>query len=370
MTHETFREMLPLYVIGALDGDELYKFERHVAENRELCNMEIAEYQAIADQIALAAEPAQPSPAVYGRIAAAVEEVKRPVAAAKPTPAVAPVPVRPTVSKRPEPEGSNPVALIFRFMPWAAAAVLAILLFSAYGQIREVTHQLQSMTSSYNDLIGRNNDQQGKLTQQQGSLADVTIRLDAQIKETKEFKDEMDRLLAKNGEQQHDLETVRTINSKLADEKDALVRAADQMREQLERQTLQSAALQKKMTEQADSFDLVMDPATRVSPLVDPKAQTKAVAKVYWQGAKKTGFMVVSNLVPVAQDQGKCLELWAICGTEPPVPAGIGWTDGSGHGMMQVKLARDMTCIDKFAVTVERAGGAPAPEGSIILIGQ
>lgn len=363
MTHETFREMLPLYVIGALDGDELYKFERHIAENRELCSAEITEYQAVADQIALAAEPAQPPPVVYERIAAAIEEVKRPVVAAKPRPAAAPAPVRPSVAKRPEREGSNPVALIFRFIPWAAAAVLAIFLFSAYGQIREITHQLQSMTSSYNDLVGKNNDQQG-------SLADVTTRLGAQIKETKEFKDEMDRLLAKTGEQQRDLESLRTANKKLTDEKDALVRAADQMREQLERQTLQSAALQKKITEQADSFDLVMDPATRVAPLVDPKAQTKAVAKVYWQGAKKTGFMVVSNLVPVAPDQGKCLELWAICGTEPPVAAGIGWTDDSGHGMMQVKLAKDMTCIDKFAVTVERAGGAPAPEGSIILIGQ
>ena len=28
-----------------------------------------------------------------------------------------------------------------------------------------------------------------------------------------------------------------------------------------------------------------------------------------------------------------------------------------------------MACIDKFAVTVERAGGVPAPEGAIVLIG-
>ena len=78
MTHEAFREMLPLYVIGALDGDELYNLERYVAENRERCNAEIAEYQAIADQIALLAPPAEPSPAVYERIAAAIGEGKRP----------------------------------------------------------------------------------------------------------------------------------------------------------------------------------------------------------------------------------------------------------------------------------------------------
>jgi anti-sigma-K factor RskA len=113
-----------------------------------------------------------------------------------------------------------------------------------------------------------------------------------------------------------------------------------------------------------------MDPAIRVAPLADPKAETKAVAKVYWHDARKTGLMVFSNLAPVQQDRGKCLELWAICGNQPPVAAGIGWTDASGHGVLEVKLAKDIACIDKFAVTVERAGGVPAPEGAVVLIGQ
>jgi anti-sigma-K factor RskA len=80
--------------------------------------------------------------------------------------------------------------------------------------------------------------------------------------------------------------------------------------------------------------------------------------------------MVVSSLTPVVEGQGKCLEIWAICGSEPPVPAGIGWTDESGSGNLRVKLAKDIACIDKFAVTVENTGGVSTPEGSIILIGQ
>lgn len=354
MTHEAFRQMLPLYVVGALDGDELYNFERYVAENRERCNAEIAEYQAVADQIALVAPPAEPSPAVYERIAGAIEERKR--SGEAPVAATAPVPARAPAAERREREDSGFGTLVLRFIPWTAAVVLVALLFSAYGQLRVVTNQLQSMTNSYNDLLGKSHAQQG-------SLVDLTARVETQAKE-------LDQLRVRNNEQQHDLETLRAANRELTDEKDKLLQAADQMRQQLERETVQTAALQKKVDEQTAALDLMMDPAIRVVSMGDPKGETKAVAKAYWHSVQKTGLVVISNIAPVLQNQGKCLELWAICGNGPPIAAGIGWTDDSGHGMLQVKLTKDIACIDKFAVTVEHAGGVPAPEGSIILIGQ
>jgi len=353
MTHEAFREMLPLYVVGALDGDELHNFEQYIAENRERCISELAEYQAVADQIALAAPSARPSPNVYDRIAAAIDEGKRPATA----PAGAPVAVAAPRAKQP---GFNLGGLIVRLVPWAAAGALAVVLMNLNTQLQIVTHQLQATTEACNSLIATNREQQG-------GLADLNGRLAAQ---SKEFDEMMNRLRTKNIEQQHDLDALRAANKQLADEKDGLLQAANRMREQLEQQNLQTAALQKKMDEETSSLDLFMDPSTRMAPLVDPKGESKAVAKVYWNGSRKTGFMVVSNCSPVQQSQGKCLELWAICGSEPPVAAGIGWTDDSGHGVFQVKLAKDMACIDKFAVTVERTGGVPAPEGASILVGQ
>jgi anti-sigma-K factor RskA len=366
MTHAAFREMIPLYVIGALDGDELYNFERYVAENREKCHIEIAEYQAVADQLALAAPSAEPSPSVYEHIAAAIESGEHPQEAAAPAAPVS-APSRPAVAERPRREAAGLGTIFFRIVPWAAAAMLVYLLIDANNQIHEREDLLQSTITSYNELLGNSREQLGKVTQQRGSLAELTSRLDAQAKE---FKEKLDQLHAANEAQQHDIDTLRAANKGLEDEKDSVLRAADQMRQQLEKQTLQTAALQRKIDGQTDSLDLMMDPATRVASLVDPKAESKAVARVYWQNVKKAGFMVVSNLAPVAQTQGKCLELWAICGDAPPVPAGIGWTDDTGHGVLQVKLAKEMSCIDKFAVTVERNGGAPAPEGSIILAGQ
>ncbi len=391
MTHETFREMLPLYIVGALDGDELYHFERYVAENRELCRNEIAEYQAIADQLALAPPFGEPSPSVYNRILAAIEEKKPPVAAPAPAPVAPPtrVPVRvPTtapastsapvaapvsrpasapVAERRERGGFNLGLLILRGLPWVATAALAVLLVGANSQLQEMTRLRQATLDSYNLLLGKNNEQQGGLT-------NLTARLDAQAREyaaqTQQFQEQVDKLRVQNEEQQRNLNSLSAANKELDAEKVQLQHAADRMREQLEQQIQQTALLLKKVNEQTVSLDLLMDPTIRIAPLADPKGESKATAKVYWQAEKKTGLMIVSNLTPVVQGQGKCLEIWAICGTEPPVPAGVGWTDETGHGNLRVKLVKDIACVDKFAVTVENAGGVPAPEGSIILIGQ
>jgi anti-sigma-K factor RskA len=390
MTHETFREMLPLYVIGALDGDELYHFERYIAENRELCRNEVMEYQAIADQMALAAPSTQPSPTVYNRILAGIEEKKRPLetTAPDPVPMFAPVaaptrvPVRPVAAPASMPapvaapapsakprkdEGFNFGLFILRSLPWAATAVLAIMLYGANTQNHETKRLLQTTTDSYNQLLAKNNEQQGGLT-------NLTARLDAQTREhtaqVQQFQEQVDKLRVQNDEQQQNLKTLGAANRELDVEKAQLQRAADRMREQLEQQIQQTAALQKKTNDQAVSLDLLTDPTIRIAPLVDPKGEAKGTAKVYWQGERKTGLITVSNLTPVLEGQGKCLEIWAICGTEPPVPAGIGWTDQSGHGNLRVKLAKDIACIDKFAVTVENTGGVAVPEGQIILIGQ
>lgn len=395
MTHETFREMLPLYVIGALDGDELYHFERYAAENRELCHTEIAEYQAIADQMGWSVPSVQPSPVVYDRILTAIEEKKRPVETPAPAPIPTPAPVAPPtrvpirvpvaapvfapaptaapapvsapIVERRKREGFNFGMLILRGLPWAATAVLAVLLFGAHGQIRDTTRMLQSTTDSYNSLLAKNNEQQGGLT-------NLTVRLNAQARQytvqAQQLQEQIDKLRVENVEQQENLKTLAATNKELDTEKGQLQHAADRMREQLEQQIQQTTLLLKKVNEQTASLDLLMDPTIRIAPLADPKGEAKATAKVYWQGEKKTGLMVVSNLTPVIEGQGKCLEIWAICGTEPPVPAGIGWTDESGHGNLRVKLAKEIACIDKFAVTVENTGGVSVPEGSIILIGQ
>jgi anti-sigma-K factor RskA len=353
MTHEQFREHVPLYVVGALDGDELHEFERYAAEHRAACEPEIAEFQAIADQIALGAPPAAPSPAVFHRVMATIEDYNRMVTRAR-------------VAERREREEFSVGALVFRWMPWVATAALAALVVVLNGRLHKVNDQLAVATTHSNELVSQGTNQQSKFVELNGQIAELTARIAAQ---STEFKEQTDQLRTQNAEQKQDIEALQAVNNRLTAEKAELQRIADELRQKLDRGDAQVAALEKKLTEQAASLELVMDPAIRVAQMTDPKGQTKAIAKVYWHDVKKTGLVVVSNLDPVVQGKGKCLELWTICGTEKPVAAGIGWTDASGHGILQIKLEKPIACADKFAVSVERAGGVPAPEGPIVLLG-
>lgn len=344
MTHETFRELLPLYVIGALDPAERDEFEQYVAANRNRCEAELAEYQAVANQIALAAPPAEPSRAVFDRIMAAIEE--------KPT--------RVSVAMTREQEGPDLRTLIFRWVPWAAAVALCVLVLVMTDQLRTVNEQYRALSERHTELRDQFMDQRGKITE-------LTDQVEAQ---SREFKNQTDQLRAKNEEQRLDVEALRAANGRLAQDKAELIRTADELRMQLDRQNLQVASLETKLAEQTASLQLLMDPAIRVAQMKHPKDETKAVAKVYWHDAKKTGLIVASNLEPILAGGDKCLQLWVICGNEAPVPAGIGWTDPSGHTILKITPGKEVACADKFAVTVEPAGGLPMPTGPMVLLGE
>lgn len=354
MTHDQFRELLPLYVLGALDGDELHEFERYSAEQHETCTREIAEFQAVADQIALAAPPVKPSPEVFKRLSTTLDDYNRMASRLR------------AAEKQPRDEFSVG-AIVFRWMPWAATLVLCVLVVIMNSQLREATRQLVATGGRNTDLWSENAAQQTKLTDLNTQIDQLKARMDAQ---GQEFKVQADRLRDKNDQQRLDLETLQAANKRLADDKAAISQVADELRRELDEQRVQVASLKKQFDAQTVSLDLMMDPASRVVRMTDPTGATKAVGKAYWHDRKKTGVVAVSNLDPVLKGKGKCLELWAICGTAAPVPAGIGWTDAAGHAVLQIKPGKDFACAEKFAVSIEPEGGSPAPTGPVVLLGQ
>lgn len=359
MTHDQFQEQLPLYVIGALDGDELHEFERYAAESRAFCEPEIAQFQAVADQIALSAPPASPSRAVFHRTMALIEDDER-------------VAGRSHAAERREKGPAGFGALLFRWVPWLATAVMAALVVMLNVQLKKVNNQLQKVSGELSALTGRNSelltqdtDQQSKLLGLNNQIAELTARVTAQ---SHEFKEQTDQLRSQNDQQKLDIEALQAINNRLTAEKQQLQRIADESRQKFDQGEAQIAALEKKLTEQSASLELLMDPAIRVARMVSPDGSTKAVANVHWLDAKKAGVMVASGLKPVVKGKDKCLELWAICGKEPPVPAGLFWTDDTGHAVIQIKLAKPAACAEKFAVTVEPVSGSPAPTGEMVLL--
>ena len=61
--HIPFRENIPAYAIGALDGDDISALEAHL-ETCESCRAELAEYRLLTDSLLTAIPPKQPSAAL------------------------------------------------------------------------------------------------------------------------------------------------------------------------------------------------------------------------------------------------------------------------------------------------------------------
>ncbi|HSE25384.1 MAG TPA: anti-sigma factor [Pyrinomonadaceae bacterium] len=73
MVHEEFKEMIPTYVLSALDGEENRALSDHLSQCAE-CQRELENWQATAATLSLGAQPLEPSPAVHDRIMKAIRE--------------------------------------------------------------------------------------------------------------------------------------------------------------------------------------------------------------------------------------------------------------------------------------------------------
>ncbi len=123
-------------------------------------------------------------------------------------------------------------------------------------------------------------------------------------------------------------------------------------------------AAQRALNETADTArllaDLLRDPATRVVVLQGTGPAAGAQGRVIWH-ERAGGYLLVTNLAPPGP--GRTYELWTLRGGAPR-PAGTFEVGPSGEATVRVAPAGP---VDAFAVTVEPAGGAPAPTGPVVL---
>jgi anti-sigma-K factor RskA len=134
---------------------------------------------------------------------------------------------------------------------------------------------------------------------------------------------------------------------------DALARDADQLKEELRGQQAVIAILR--------------DPATQVVSLAGLPLAPAARARMMWH--EKAGGIFVATGLPAAP-VGKAYQLWAIVGTNAPVSAGVFTVDDSGAGSLSVRPLPGVATVNAFAVTLEPAGGLPAPSGEMYLLGK
>ena len=97
-------------------------------------------------------------------------------------------------------------------------------------------------------------------------------------------------------------------------------------------------------------------------------AYSKASAVIVWDPQKQRGIVKLAN-VP-RPESGKDYQLWVIDPKYPqPVSGGLVPVDAEGMARVSFEPTQPISKADKFAISIEPAGGVPKPTGSIVLLG-
>jgi len=151
-----------------------------------------------------------------------------------------------------------------------------------------------------------------------------------------------------------------TVSSTYERRLDALSQQAAALKADLERQRAE-------IERERALVGLIRDPATQVVTLAGLEPAPSSRARMIWN-APTGGLLVASGLPPTPE--GKTYQLWAIAGKNAPVSAGTFDVDAQGTARLRVPPLSGVDKVDVFAVTLEPAGGLPAPSGKMFLAGK
>ncbi|MDQ6631891.1 MAG: anti-sigma factor [Verrucomicrobiota bacterium] len=150
-----------------------------------------------------------------------------------------------------------------------------------------------------------------------------------------------------------------TKTGSLKDEVNRLAALRDQQKNELT--SLQSSLDELRTKDRVSQVRIAM-----LNSLLE--SSPKAVAFSVWDAEKQDGVLLVQNLAVLPTD--KDYQLWVIDPKHPaPVSAGVFSVDEKGTVRFRFKPTSAVMSADKFAVTVEKKGGAAAPQGKMVLAG-
>jgi hypothetical protein len=112
--------------------------------------------------------------------------------------------------------------------------------------------------------------------------------------------------------------------------------------------------------------ELVADPGSRITRLAGLAPAPKGSAYVVWSASRSEGLLIASGLP--STPEGKTYELWRIA-LAAPVPAGVFAARSDGTAFLRLPAFEAARTVKSFAVTLEPAGGVPAPTGPMVLSG-
>jgi hypothetical protein len=129
----------------------------------------------------------------------------------------------------------------------------------------------------------------------------------------------------------------------------------------------ETAALKVDITREQQNIAMLRDPGTEIVPLSGLEPAPSARARMIWN-EQAGGLLVTAGLPPAPA--GKTYQLWVFVGKNPPVSAGVFTVDADGTGSLRVSPLSGIGRVDVFSVTLEPAGGLPAPSGRMYLAGK
>lgn len=123
-------------------------------------------------------------------------------------------------------------------------------------------------------------------------------------------------------------------------------------------------SLRKQLANTQEFQQLVSTPGSRMAELKGTEFGAGAIAKLVYDNNGRA-ILIADNLPTVPQ--GKAYQLWFIVGTNPPMPGKTFVPDDDGKGTLKDQMPAVAVNSAVFAITLEPAGGVPAPTGKIYL---
>lgn len=140
----------------------------------------------------------------------------------------------------------------------------------------------------------------------------------------------------------------------------------EELRERSRTEEARRADLERRLGEQLAVQELLVDPQSRTAVLAGLPAAPRASARVVWNVARRRAVLLASGLEPAPA--GKVYEVWVIA-EAAPVPSGLFQVDEQGRAAHTLPWVEQTARARTFAVTLEPAGGTPAPTGPMVLAG-
>jgi anti-sigma-K factor RskA len=339
MIDERQQELASLYALGLLESAELATFEAELQKNAELQKL-VRELRETSAAYALSAAQASPSPQLKSRVLARIDAAQQP--AVNPTGKL--VAFRPAV-----------------LIPWAIAAGLAV----ACVWLAQLHLQNQTEKAVLQDQLqladlevkSRRQQLEAERILSSRQVADATDQVNQLTKELAQTNERMTDSSHALAETSRQLETAKTEllarQTKLADVSEKLAAANSEV-----------STLRERMRAEGD---LAQFKIATLASLAGNSPQALAVA--VWNPTTQRGVLRVEKLPALASD--KDYQLWLIDPAYPgPTDAGVFTVDpATGHAQVTFKPNQRVNNAAKFAVSLERKGGAPKPEGPILLLG-